>query len=291
MPARKKVNPPQKVSMSSERALIYNQHDAFLTMVRHGIRLAISKNHTKDIHRFIHSWWRTAFRARPFPEKGESFNRLVLAIQYELLMQGYYRAGKLPSARFKQNYEAATTFNNLLYSKTSQMLRSYESHSELQSLTIYQSEEESIMATNKTNTKTAPKKKVASKKGTTSKVKGGTTIACDMLLEKKHTDEEILAVIQKTHPNFKIGYIGIQRADLNAGRKRQDSGCDKTPLVRLIREGKKLVEKSAAKKAPVKKSVVKKTPVKKAPTKGTPVKKIAPKMTKKKVSKKKVVKR
>ena len=57
---------------------------------------------------------------------------------------------------------------------------------------------------------------VKTKKG---KKLGGTTVICQLLVERKYTDEQIFEKVLKDYPSIKKAYISIQRSDINAGRK------------------------------------------------------------------------
>ena len=86
---------------------------------------------------------------------------------------------------------------------------------------------------------------------------GATTRVCQMLVERKYTDEEILSTIKKEYQDrsekqIKV-YISCQRNDINAGRKKRfivDS-----PIERLIKVDGKIIPKSQAPAKPSKKKI------------------------------------
>lgn len=96
--------------------------------------------------------------------------------------------------------------------------------------------------TKKAEKKTVKKETV--KKETVKKVPlGATGRVCELLVQRAYTDQEIIDTIMKEFPErtekqIKV-YISVQRADINAGRKKQF--VVDTPLVRLVEKDGELV--------------------------------------------------
>lgn len=95
--------------------------------------------------------------------------------------------------------------------------------------------------------KKAPAKKApAKKKVSKAKKLGATTRVCELLCERKHTDDEIVKTIRKEFPDRNERqvrlYLSCQRSDINSGRKARwtelAQANKKNPLVRLYRDAK-----------------------------------------------------
>ena len=87
--------------------------------------------------------------------------------------------------------------------------------------------------------KAAPAKKAVAKKTDEPRKLTPTGRMCELLMERKYTDAEILAQVQSEFPektNIKKAYVSIQRSDINAGRKKNFTVPANKPLKCLVEE-------------------------------------------------------
>jgi len=218
------------------------QYEAFRAMLDSVIAARGPKNLT--VESLIHRWWGTAFPHRPFPPEGGSVLDLSLAIKYQLMLDGYEREGVAPSEDFLVNHEAATTFTPEDFADRSKRLYACEKLGNLAMLIITPSTQIDggfTMATKKSNesnssTEKKTAKKAAKKTEAKERTPGATGYVCELLMERKHADSEILAMVGKKFPDrtekqIKV-YISVQRAEINAGRKPSHQVTK--PLERLV---------------------------------------------------------
>ena len=269
-------------------------HDAFLWMLK-TILFRAQKGNVEEIDRVIKDNWRMAFGMRPFPVKGGNLQELQLAIRYEYMRRGFSDNDLPISETFRINHEAAVNFRASHFSETSRILNQCDGYSKFSGYFIgadgteklYTSEndddnltqpfylhsdesEDSPMATKKSSQSTGSTKSSTPKES--KKLSStGMGMTRTLLMERKHTDDEILERVIKEHPSFPRRFISCKRSEINAGRSSKfDVG--ENPLERLVRDEKgKLVPAS---------SVVKeeKTPApKKDSKKATGSKKVAKK--------------
>jgi hypothetical protein len=224
----KTLAPPAKVS---NEVLAQNECDAFSWCVK-GL---IDQKAYDRLPSYMGQWWVRAFGVQPLPEGDIRANDLFQMIRYELWAQGARRLGVSLPESVKQRHAACGYLLSdraralKMMPERTRKLFEYEDDSEFGKVIITfpkQQEEDGMVKAKSTSASknlsketkpAAVKKTLVGKK----KEKGpsATGYARELLIKRKHTDDQIKAMILKrfadlTEKQVSV-YVSIQRSNLN----------------------------------------------------------------------------
>lgn len=226
--------------LKTETIRIISNQQAFVQSVKRCLKNQAPRGMT--LEDLVYTWW-CACIGSDLPENGLPFfrreiNDIIRIIQVKLLEKGFQSVNKDINTVFIKHWLVNFNIDRPV---NFSLIR-----------------EESIMATKKkSKTETATSKKSVDKKEKTPRPKGLNGYACELVQERKYTDEELIPMLQKQFPDrnekqCKIA-ISVQRAELNSGRKPGLKKGDK-PFERLVSyEGKLVPYSQAPKKSTAKK--------------------------------------
>ena len=228
--------------LKTETIRIISNQQAFVQSVKRC--LENQAPHRMTLEDLVYTWW-CACIGSDLPEDGLPFfrreiNDIIRIIQVKLLEKGFRSVNKDINTVFIKHWLVNFNIDRPV---NFSLIR-----------------EESIMATKKkSKVETVTSKKSVDKKEKTPRPKGATGYVCELLMERKFTDEELIEKVQGQYPDrtekqIKV-YLSVQRAEINAGRKAGFKlGKSDKPLERLVRhEGVIVPYSQAPKKSTAKK--------------------------------------
>ena len=206
-------------------------HEAFLTMVR----ASINKFTETTLEEVVNSWASTVGINDIVSYQSvldTSILVVIHAIQFRLMSIGYEKN----DLEFKESKINYFTFNKGVTMATKKADKKG-----------FKLNKKPVGKTKKPASKKPGLNKPVTKKHEV-KVKSGNAIARELLLEKKHTDEEIIQKIQKILPDredkqCKV-YISVNRSELNSGMRKGLRKNEK--LERLVQVSGKVIPYSQA---------------------------------------------
>ena len=214
------VNNPQPVKPKLEPSRYYklhNDHFIFLKQLEYAI------NKSSNIHKFINNQWKKVFPEKPFPE-GRTLQKLKVALQYGLVYNAHVRTHIKPTEKFLTNYRRSTDFSSGV-DELNTCLSKFEDYNSLSKIII-----QGVNMTTKKKVKAKAKveKRVKEKKLTMA------SFICDLLLERKYKDEEIVKKTKAKFPGKKPAVLNVRdlRSWINAG-KRAGIDAPKNPIVEI----------------------------------------------------------
>lgn len=202
---------------------LHREHDEFIVMLNYTIEKDLG------IHEYINKWWNNAFPGKQFPE-GRTLQEIKIAIQYGLIHKAHKEQKIKPKEKFLQGLQKALNFEETLITRC-------ERENNLSKTIIFK--KEFTMAKAKAKAKETKKTATVKKE----KKPNQCGMITELLCEKKHTDEQILALVKKIIPDgsaTKAWVSGI-RGEINSGKRKVPDGT----VIPISEIGGKTEEKAA----------------------------------------------